>query len=84
MQAAWPGTIVEEANLTVQIATLRKVLDDGRIAGSCIQTVIGRGYRFQPSVERVTAPIEAKGQPPAAAAASGDQAPDRAAGRCYG
>jgi TolB-like protein/tetratricopeptide (TPR) repeat protein len=72
MQAAWPGTIVEEANLTVQIATLRKVLDDGRIAGSCIQTVIGRGYRFQPSVERVTAPIEAKGQPPAAAAASGD------------
>jgi DNA-binding winged helix-turn-helix (wHTH) protein len=63
MQAAWPGTIVEEANLTVQIATLRKVLDDGRIAGSCIQTVIGRGYRFQPSVERVTAPIEAKGHP---------------------
>jgi DNA-binding winged helix-turn-helix (wHTH) protein len=75
MQAAWPGTIVEEANLTVQIATLRKVLDEGRTAGSCIQTVIGRGYRFQPSVERVTAPIETKGQPPAVAAASRDPGP---------
>ena len=30
MRAVWPGTIVEEANLTVQIATLRKVLDEGR------------------------------------------------------
>jgi adenylate cyclase len=72
MQAAWPGTIVEEANLTVQIAALRKVLDEGRTAGSCIRTVIGRGYRFQPLVERVTAPIEEKRQPPAVAAASRD------------
>ena len=80
MQAVWPDTIVEEANLTVQIATLRKVLDEGRTTGSCIQTVIGRGYRFRPSVEKVVplpvmAPIETKGQPPAVAVASPDQSP---------
>ena len=80
MQAVWPGTIVEEANLTVQIATLRKVLDEGRTTASCIQTVIGRGYRFRPSVERVaplpvTAPIETKGQPLAVAVARPDQSP---------
>ena len=79
MQAVWPGTIVEEANLTVQIATLRKVLDEGRTAGSCIQTVIGRGYRFRPSVERVAPlPVRAdwtKGQPPAVAMARPDQSP---------
>src|SRR5215472_6235084 len=74
MQAAWPNTIVEEANLTVQISTLRKVLDEGRATESCIQTVVGRGYRFRPMVEietalSVMAPIETKGLPPAVVAA---------------
>ena len=50
MAAAWPGLAVEDANLTVQISTLRRVLDEGRDGASCIQTVIGRGYRFLPSV----------------------------------
>lgn len=50
MRAAWPGLAVEESNLSVQFSTLRRVLDDGRVGGSCIQTVIGRGYRFLPSV----------------------------------
>ena len=44
--AVWPGTVVEDSNLTVQISTLRRVLDRGRSNGSCIQTVAGRGYRF--------------------------------------
>jgi TolB-like protein/DNA-binding winged helix-turn-helix (wHTH) protein len=44
--AVWPGTAVEEANLTVQISALRRILDRGREHGSCIQTVPGRGYRF--------------------------------------
>src|SRR5271167_3483567 len=44
--AVWPGTIVEDSNLTVQISALRRVLDQGRTQGSCIQTVPGRGYRF--------------------------------------
>ncbi len=53
MVAAWPGTVVEDNNLTVQISTLRRVLDQNREQGSCIQTVPGRGYRFIASVTRV-------------------------------
>jgi TolB-like protein len=37
----WPGTVVEENNLTVQVSSLRKVLGNDAIA-----TVAGRGYRF--------------------------------------
>jgi DNA-binding winged helix-turn-helix (wHTH) protein/TolB-like protein/tetratricopeptide (TPR) repeat protein len=46
MDAVWPDTAVEENNLTVQISALRRVLDQGRTDGSCIQTIPGRGYRF--------------------------------------
>ena len=52
MQAVWPSMVVEEKNLTVQIATLRRVLDDGRTDRSCIQTEAGRGYRFVVPVTR--------------------------------
>jgi adenylate cyclase len=55
MAAVWPGTVVENSNLPVQIAALRRVLDDGRAEGSCIQTVAGRGYRFTAAVARVAA-----------------------------
>ncbi|MEA2773567.1 MAG: hypothetical protein QOD93_6529 [Acetobacteraceae bacterium] len=50
MDAVWPGVVVEENNLTVQMSALRRVLDNGRAIGSCIQTVPGRGYRFLPEV----------------------------------
>src|SRR4051794_8601787 len=46
MSAVWPGTVVEDGNLSVQISTLRRVLDHGRSEDSLIQTVPGRGYRF--------------------------------------
>ena len=52
MRAAWPGTVVEEGNLTVQISALRRILDAGTQGESCIQTVSGRGYRFVPRVTR--------------------------------
>ena len=55
MQAVWPGTVVEDNNLTVQISALRRVLDQGRAGGSCIQTIPGRGYRFAAPVTRVDA-----------------------------
>ena len=51
--AVWPETAVEDSNLNVQIAALRRVLDEGRAEGSCIQTVPGRGYRFTAPVTRV-------------------------------
>ncbi len=53
IEAVWPGTTVEDSNLNVQIAALRRLLDDGRAEGSCIQTVSGRGYRFVGPVTRM-------------------------------
>ncbi len=55
MNAVWPGTVVENSNLPVQIAALRRLLDNGRADGSCIQTVPGRGYRFVVPVARFDA-----------------------------
>src|ERR1700730_2836088 len=52
MAAVWPGTVVEDNNLTVQISALRRILDHGQTEGSCIQTVAGRGYRFAATVTR--------------------------------
>jgi adenylate cyclase len=52
MAAVWGRTVVENANLTVQIAALRRVLDEGRVEGTCIQTVAARGYRFVATVTR--------------------------------
>jgi DNA-binding winged helix-turn-helix (wHTH) protein len=51
LQAVWPDAAVEEANLTVNVSTLRKLL-----AGDapCIETVPRRGYRFVAPVDRVT------------------------------
>ncbi|MFJ1211715.1 winged helix-turn-helix domain-containing protein [Burkholderia pyrrocinia] len=43
MQRVWPHTIVEENNLQVHIAALRKALADDR---NLIVTVPGRGYRL--------------------------------------
>jgi TolB-like protein/DNA-binding winged helix-turn-helix (wHTH) protein len=53
MEAVWPGVVVEEGNLTVQLSALRRILDQNRDHGSCIQTVPGRGYRFVAPVTRV-------------------------------
>jgi DNA-binding winged helix-turn-helix (wHTH) protein len=51
MKIVWPGRVVEEGNLYVQIGELRQILDQNREQGSCIQTITGHGYRF---VARVT------------------------------
>ncbi|HME19967.1 MAG TPA: winged helix-turn-helix domain-containing protein [Acetobacteraceae bacterium] len=63
MDAVWPGLAVEPNNLTVQIAALRRVLDEGRDSESCIQTVPGRGYRFVLGVSKA-APDAAPDPPP--------------------
>jgi DNA-binding winged helix-turn-helix (wHTH) protein len=41
LELVWPGLVVEENNLQVQISALRKVLGAQTIA-----TISGRGYRF--------------------------------------
>ena len=53
MKTVWPGRVVEESNLNVQIAKLRHILDQGRGGRSCIQTIIGYGYRFVLPVMRL-------------------------------
>lgn len=50
--AVWPGIVVEDNNLTVQMSSLRRILDQESAEGSCIQTVAGHGYRFVPAVTR--------------------------------
>src|SRR5882757_3138796 len=46
IEAAWPGRAVEESNLTVQIAALRKVLGEVPGGDRWIETMPRRGYRF--------------------------------------
>jgi adenylate cyclase len=53
--AVWPGTTVEDSNLNVQIAALRRALNEGRTERGCIQTIPGHGYRFTAPVTRVAA-----------------------------
>ena len=50
LHAVWPDTAVEEANLTVNVSTLRRLLADSD-ATPCIETVPRRGYRFVEKVE---------------------------------
>ena len=44
--AVWPGLVVEENNLQVQVSSLRKLLGSNAIA-----TVPGRGYQFVAALE---------------------------------
>src|SRR6476660_2466680 len=42
----WSPTIVEEANLKIQVSALRRALGDGQGGNRYIVTVVGRGYNF--------------------------------------
>jgi len=71
LQAVWPGRIVEENNLTVHMAALRRVLGNAPDGQPMIQTVTGRGYMFvgapvieAPSAESAVAPASLAGAPP--------------------
>src|SRR4026209_1547836 len=46
MDAAWPSTAIEESNLSVQIAALRKLLGPSPDGGEWIETIPRVGYRF--------------------------------------
>jgi DNA-binding winged helix-turn-helix (wHTH) protein/Flp pilus assembly protein TadD len=50
LQRVWPDTFVEEANLSVNVSILRKVLGEQPDGSAWIQTVARRGYRFLGSV----------------------------------
>ena len=46
LEQVWPGVVVEENNLQVQISALRKVLDRDTSGRSYLVTAPGRGYRL--------------------------------------
>jgi DNA-binding winged helix-turn-helix (wHTH) protein/tetratricopeptide (TPR) repeat protein len=53
MRQVWPDSFVEEANLTVNVSALRKVLGETSDGQQFIETVPKRGYRFiAPVTER--------------------------------
>ncbi|HEY4229050.1 MAG TPA: winged helix-turn-helix domain-containing protein, partial [Thermoanaerobaculia bacterium] len=52
MAALWPGTVVEEANLTKNVWLLRKALGDSAGASPFIETVPKVGYRWVAPVRR--------------------------------
>lgn len=56
MKRVWPDVVVEEANLRVHIADLRKTLGSGSDATRYIANVPGRGYSFVAPVLRSTRP----------------------------
>ena len=66
MARVWPETLVEEGNLKVNMAMLRRVLGGASDGSPYIATVVGRGYRFTAPVRSVGAdvslPIQADGQ----------------------
>jgi DNA-binding winged helix-turn-helix (wHTH) protein/tetratricopeptide (TPR) repeat protein/TolB-like protein len=53
MQCVWPETFVEEANLSVNISALRKVLAEEAGKPRFIKTVPKRGYCFIAEVQKV-------------------------------
>ncbi|KQW88622.1 hypothetical protein ASC94_24795 [Massilia sp. Root418] len=68
---AWPNTVVEEGNLRVHVAALRKMLGERHI-----ENVVGRGYCFITPVVRSDAgaiPHASATGPDAASAAAGGQ-----------
>lgn len=76
LDIVWPGLVVEEANLQVQVSNLRKLL-----GGELIATVPGRGYRFVGEVAEVDAARSAVPAPPPSPAITAATALGRLFGR---
>jgi TolB-like protein len=68
IESAWPGLAIEESNLTVQIATLRRVFAEESGGENWIETLPRRGYRY-------VGPVVAKKQRSEGTAADAPPAP---------
>jgi len=73
LEAVWPGLVVEENNLQVQVSALRKLFGP-----KVISTIPGRGYRFTAELDAGPAagPDGASGAGDASAARSGQSGPN--------
>ena len=69
MSYAWPNTVVEENNLRVHMAALRKILGEGHGDTRYIVNVMGRGYSFVAPVSFIDTPSSDQGAPSEAALA---------------
>ncbi|KMO37227.1 hypothetical protein VQ02_13775 [Methylobacterium variabile] len=56
---AWPRTIVDDSNLKVNVATIRRALEGSQPEKCFIATVSGQGYRFVAPVEIAPVPASA-------------------------
>lgn len=56
LDAVWPGTFVEEANLANNISLVRRVLGRRRNGSEFVETVPRHGYRFTAPVEKASEP----------------------------
>ncbi|HSE35826.1 MAG TPA: winged helix-turn-helix domain-containing protein, partial [Blastocatellia bacterium] len=52
MRRVWPGAVVEENNLTVNMSALRKSLNEGPRDNRYLVTIPGRGYQFVADVRQ--------------------------------
>jgi predicted ATPase/DNA-binding winged helix-turn-helix (wHTH) protein len=55
-EIVWPKTFVEESNLRVNVAVLRKALGEGQPGARFITNIPGRGYAFIAEVQRSGVP----------------------------
>jgi predicted ATPase/DNA-binding winged helix-turn-helix (wHTH) protein len=58
MASVWPRSVVDESNLKVQIAALRKALGETSQGEHYLATVAGQGYRFVAPVKARTPPAD--------------------------
>jgi predicted ATPase/DNA-binding winged helix-turn-helix (wHTH) protein len=65
---AWPRTVVEEANLKIQVSALRRALGDGQGDNRYVATVVGRGYNFVAPIRQEDPPRSLPSPPIAASA----------------
>jgi predicted ATPase/DNA-binding winged helix-turn-helix (wHTH) protein len=57
VRRVWPTTFVEEGNLRVHVAALRRALGDGQAGNRYVANVPGRGYRFVASISALEGSI---------------------------
>jgi adenylate cyclase len=72
MDTAWPGLVVEESNLSVQVSAIRRVLAQAPGGERWIETLPRRGYRFVGPVKELResrppegSSVSARSNPPA-------------------
>lgn len=64
LEEVWPGVVVEEVNLTVNISAVRKALGVNESGGDWIETVPRHGYRFCGDVKAgIGVPLPAPAEP---------------------